>query len=328
MCKERYINPFTDFSFKKLFGSKGSEQSLISILNAVIDDGDPITSITYLPTEKLGMTQHSRVAIYDLYCRTQSGSHIIVEMQNNGQDFFVDRSIYYSSFPIQEAARKGQWDYSLPKIYTVSFLNFNIHDFESGDSARNVVKLANVDTGEVFYDKLTYIYIELPKFNKGISELETQFDWWLYILKYMDQLDEPPKELVDDVMRYFFDCADIKRFNEKQIRAYEDSLKAMRDYVNIIESAKRKSEREGMEIGIAKGIAQGMAQGMAKGLEEGMAKGLEEGRAEGLEEGRAEGKDEARKESIRIMLSLGISPESIASKYGITVEEVTSVNDQ
>lgn len=320
MCKERYVNPFTDYSFKKLFGSQGSERSLISILNAVIDDGDPITSITYLPTEKLGMTQHNRVAIFDLYCQTQSGSHIIVEMQNNGQDFFVDRSIYYSSFPIQEAAKKGKWDYSLPKIYTVSFLNFTITDFDNSDQPRNVVKLANVDTGQVFYDKLTYIYIELPKFTKNIEELSTQFDWWLYILKYMDQLDEPPAELVDDVMRYFFDCADIKRFSEKQLRAYENSLKAFRDYENIIESAKRKSEREGMEIG----LAQGLAQGIAQGLEEGRA----EGRAEGHAEGRAEGEAEAREESIRIMLSLGISPEAIADKYGISAGEILRLTKQ
>ena len=168
MCKERYINPFTDFGFKKLFGS---EQSLISILNAIIDDGDPIKSITYLTTEKLGMTRRNRVAIFDLYCTTESGAHIIVEMQNNAQDFFVDRSIYYSSFPIQEAAKKGQWDYRLPKIYTVAFLNFYISDFEDSPDVKNVVKLANVATGRVFYDKIKYIYIEVRKFRKGMDEL-------------------------------------------------------------------------------------------------------------------------------------------------------------
>lgn len=126
MCKERFINPFTDFGFKRLFGTPGNEKSLISILNAIINDDDKITEITYLPTEKLGMGQESRVAIFDLYCITQSGSHMIVEMQNNYQEFFVDRSVYYSTFPIQEAVVKGKWDYHLPKVYTIAFLNFEI----------------------------------------------------------------------------------------------------------------------------------------------------------------------------------------------------------
>ena len=210
MCKERFINPFTDFGFKRLFGTPGNEKSLISILNAIINDDDKITEITYLPTEKLGMGQESRVAIFDLYCITQSGSHMIVEMQNNYQEFFVDRSVYYSTFPIQEAAVKGKWDYHLPKVYTIAFLNFEIRQLVSSPNFRSVVKLADVETGQVFYDRLTYIYIELPKFRKDISEFETKMDWWLYILKYLDQFDEIPKEIEDEVMQYFFESADTK----------------------------------------------------------------------------------------------------------------------
>lgn len=304
MCKERYINPFTDFGFKKLFGD---EESLKSILNSIIDDGDPIVSLTYMPTEKLGMIQHSRVAVFDLYCHTESGAHIIVEMQNNAQDFFVDRSIYYSSFPIQEAAKKGKWDYSLPKIYTVAFLNFNIWEFEDSHDARNVVRLANTATGRVFYDKLTYIYIELPKFRKRMEELESKFEWWLYILKNLNNFDEPPHQLIDEVMRTFLENADIKRFTKDEIYAYEESLKALRDYENVLESARRKAEREGM--------AKGMEEGMAKGMEEGMAKGM------------AKGEERERKESIRFMLSLGITPQVIADKYGVSADEVIRLSE-
>lgn len=260
MCKERFINPFTDFGFKKLFGTKGDEQSLISILNAVIDDGNPIESITYIPTEKLGIGQANRVAIFDLYCKTADGSHIIVEMQNNSQEFFVDRSIFYSSFPIQEAARKGKWDYQLPKIYTISFLNFCINELSRSIKYRSVVKLADIDTGEVFYDNLTYIYIELTKFRKKIDDLESQLDWWLYILKHLDQFDEAPKGMSDDVMIDFFASADIKRFSKDELMAYEESLKHLRDYQNCIDTAvKRNSEKAR-----AKALAEGRAEGRAE----------------------------------------------------------------
>lgn len=309
MCKERYINPFTDFGFKKLFGSKGSEKTLISILNAVIDEGNPITSISYLPTEKLGLGQRSRVAIFDLYCKTTDGSRIIVEMQNNSQDFFLDRSIYYSSFPIQEAAKKGQWDYRLPKIYTISFLNFTIQELTQGN-VKSVVKLANIDTGEVFYDNLTYIFIELPKFNKKQRELVTPLDWWLYILKELDQFDEPPKDLLDDVMRYFFECADIKKFTIEQVHAYEDSLKALRDYQNVLDYAMRKSLAEGRAEGHAEGLAEGRSEGLAEGRAEGLARGIEEGRI---------------KEQIKIARKLknsGLQISEIIELTGLTPEDV------
>lgn len=298
MCKERFINPFTDFGFKKLFGSEENKRSLISILNAIIADGDDITDLSYLPTEKLGMGQRSRVAVFDLYCKTQNGSHIIVEMQNNSQDFFVDRSIYYSSFPIQEAAKKGKWDYQLPKIFTVSFLNFEIHQLEGSPSYRSVVKLADEATGKVFYDRLSYIYIELPKFCKKKEELETELDWWLYILKYLDQFDEIPKEIEDDVMRYFFNSADVKHFTRAQIQAYEDSLKALRDYQNILDSAVRKS------------------------LKDGRAEGLAEGRAEGRAEGLAEGREEERRKIVARLKELGLSVSEIAKATGISEREI------
>ncbi|MDE6650153.1 MAG: Rpn family recombination-promoting nuclease/putative transposase, partial [Muribaculaceae bacterium] len=128
MCTEKYVYPFTDFGFKLLFGSAENREFLISFLNSLLGRDDEIVEITYRNTEMFGISADDRKAVYDIYCETSSGDHLIVEMQNAYQRYFLDRTIFYSSFPMQEAAKKGDWDYRLPSIYTVSFTNFAMPD--------------------------------------------------------------------------------------------------------------------------------------------------------------------------------------------------------
>ena len=102
IIKEKYINPFTDFGFKKLFGSEFNKDLLIDFLNQVLGDREQIKDLTYLNTGKLGKTQNDRKAIFDLYCENEKGDRFIIELQNVAQLYFKDRSIFYATFPIQE----------------------------------------------------------------------------------------------------------------------------------------------------------------------------------------------------------------------------------
>ncbi len=77
----KYINPFTDFGFKKLFGEEANKDLLIDFLNALLAEKEHIKDITYLKNEHLGRTESDRKAIFDLYCETESGDKFIVEMQ-------------------------------------------------------------------------------------------------------------------------------------------------------------------------------------------------------------------------------------------------------
>ena len=136
MADSRYLNPYTDFGFKKLFGTELNKDLLISFLNALFEKSnqipkDEIEDLTYLNAEKLGRSASERRAIFDVYCTTKSGAKFIVEMQNVFQQFFKDRSLYYSSFPIREMAKKDttneHWNYELNKIYTVGILTYKIY---------------------------------------------------------------------------------------------------------------------------------------------------------------------------------------------------------
>lgn len=186
--KEKYINPFTDFGFKRLFGEEPNKDLLIDFLNEILKEQQgKIVDLTYLKTEQLGKTEIDRKVIFDLYCENEKGEKFIVEMQKSKQNFFKDRSLYYSTFPIQEQAKKSDWNYELKALYTIGILDFVFEEgIKQTNKFRYDVKLTDVETNKVFYNKLTFIYFEMPKFNKTIDELETRFEKWLFVLKNLN----------------------------------------------------------------------------------------------------------------------------------------------
>ena len=111
--EEKYVNPFTDFGFKKLFGSEPNKEFLIDFLNTLLPENHKIEDLTYTKSEHLGSSALDRKAIFDLYCTGKDGQKFIVEVQKAKQNFFKDRSVYYSTFPIQEQAKRGDWDFRL-----------------------------------------------------------------------------------------------------------------------------------------------------------------------------------------------------------------------
>lgn len=266
--EERYLNPHTDFGFKRLFGSEFNKELLISFLNAMFHGEQNVKDVTYLNSEQLGDRIDERRAVFDVYCENDKGEKFIVEMQNIYQEFFKDRTIYYSTFPIREQARRGgDWDFHLNSVYTVGLLNFNFA--EGLDDARrwhHEVKLMEVDTKEVFYDKLTYVYVEIPKFNKTEDELETMYDKWMYVLKNLSSLMNRPAALQERVFTRLFEQAEISKFNSDELRMYEDSVNAFRDIVNAIRSAEKKKFAEGRAEGLAEIARAMLAKGMAKDL--------------------------------------------------------------
>jgi len=250
---ERYINPFTDYGFKKLFGEESNKDLLLDFLNVLLkEEQGEIKSLTYLKNEHLGTGELDRKAIFDLYCENEKGEKFIVELQKTKQNFFKDRTVYYSTFPIREQAKRADWNYELNAVYTVAILDF-VFDEDQQDTAkfRYDIKLTDIETKAVFYDKLTFIYLEMPKFNKTVEELETRFDKWLYVIRNLNRLDQVPDKLRERVFEKLFETAEIARFTPDQVCSYEDSLKYYRDMKNSLDTA-REEGREQRELEIAK----------------------------------------------------------------------------
>ncbi len=257
---EKYINPFTDYGFKKLFGEEPNKDLLLDFLNELLkDEQGQIKDLTYLKTEQLGASDIDRKAIFDLYCENEKGEKFIVELQKSKQNFFKDRTVYYSTFPIREQAKRADWDYELKAVYTIAILDFSFEsDKNEARKYRYDVKLADIETKEVFYNKLTFIYLEMPKFNKTVDELENRFEKWLYVIKNLNKLERIPDKLREQIFDKLFETAEIAKFTPEQVRSYEDSLKYYRDLKNSIDTARDEGKFE-EKIKIAK-------QAIKKGL--------------------------------------------------------------
>ena len=295
--EERYISLLTDFGFKRIFGSDINKDLLIDFLNSLFNGEQVVKNVTYLNSEHVGDVYAERKAIFDVYCENEHGEKFIVEMQNAYQTYFKDRSLYYATFPIREQAPKGDnWNFKLQHVYVVALLNYDMNEEAfSHESINHDVGLLDKQTHKVFNNKLTFKYVEIARFNKDINELETNFDKWLYVLRNLSRLDNQPTYLRNEVFNRLFSQAEIARFDKKELKAYEDSLKAYRDIKNSLDTAK----------------------------EEGRA----EGRAEGLAKGRAEGASEKALTIARELFAMNMSIDNIKKVTGLTDDEIHSLSN-
>ena len=291
----KYINPYTDFGFKKLFGTPLNKDLLISFLNSLFEGKEVIKDLTYLNGENLGNSYGDRRAIFDVYCENEKGETFIVEMQKAEQQFFKDRSVFYSTFPIQNQGKKGIWDFKPKGVYTVGILDFVFPDNEyPKDSLRHEVKLVDIDDKHVFYDKLTFLYLEMPKFTKKEEELKTMYDKWLFVLHNLSRLMKRPAALQERIFTRLFEQAEIARYTPEERQDYEDSLKVYRDMKNVLDTAELK--------GLKKGIEQGMEKGLKRGIEQGASY--------------------ERKKNAKAMKTLGLPLETIAKVTGMAIDDI------
>ena len=315
IATSKYINLYTDFAFKKIFGTEANKDILISFLNTFLEfDGEKaIEDIEYINPEQLGDTNRERRAIYDVYCTTKEGERFIVEMQRAKQDYFKDRALYYSSFAIREQGQKGgdkPWDYHLMPVYVIGILDFRIDDDPTrADKVITRVRLKD-DDNRTFSDRLQLVFLEMPKFRKREDELESFSDKWLFVIKNLYQLDDKPKGLTEGIFKKLFKEASVANLQSPEKEEYEESLKIYRDWYNVIDTAKNE------------GLAEGRAEGRAEGLAEGEAKGRAEGEAKGRAEGLAEGAKQQAIETARKMKAKGLDFETIADFTGLSAEEL------
>jgi predicted transposase/invertase (TIGR01784 family) len=286
--KARFINPFTDFGFKKIFGEEASKPLLIDFLNALLPHNSPIVELTFKNSEQLGQTEFDRKAVYDIYCENERGEKFIVELQKARQNFFKDRTVYYSTFPIREQAERGEWDYRLKAVYCVGILDFAFSDYDDPAERGEVVHTVQLKNqhGRVFYDKLTYLYVEMPHFTLREEQLRTRLDQWLYFIKHLEDFQQIPTMFRDAIFDQAFEKAELARLGPAELDRYEDSLKVYRDWNGVLNTA------------------------------------FDDGKAEGLAEGEAKGKAEGKAEVARQLKAMGVSASDIARATGLSIAQI------
>ena len=240
----KYINPFTDVGFKRIFGQELSKPLLLDFLNSLFEGEKRIVNLTFLDKEQPALFEEDRSLIYDIYCETDEGEKIIVEMQNKSQPFFKNRSIYYVSESIARQGERGSsWNYELDSVYLVAFLNFSPLDFKK--QFRTDVVLAEKDTKEQFSDKLRMIYLQLPLFKKEAEDCENQVERWIYLLKNMETLNRLPWAAQSAVFKKLESIADVGGMTRAERLQYDEALKKYRDTISVFEGVRLEGRMEG-----------------------------------------------------------------------------------
>ncbi|MCX7099730.1 MAG: Rpn family recombination-promoting nuclease/putative transposase [Methylococcales bacterium] len=253
----KYFNPYTDFGFKKLFGEEGSKDLLQDFLNQLLPQHHQIAELTFKNPEKIASTAKERKAIYDIYCKTAQGEQFIVEMQKAKVNFFKDRALFYSTFPIKDQAKKGVWNFELKPVYFIAILNFHYDEEEERQKFLRAVCLKDQD-GDIFYDKFHFKFLQMPLFTKQAHELETHFDKWVYFLKNLENFDHIPDILNEPIFKKGFEIAELSHLTPRQYDAY---LKSLVEYSEV-QNVRDTSFGDGEKIGIEKGKIEGKMEGI------------------------------------------------------------------
>ncbi len=270
-----FINPYTDFGFKKLFGEEGSKDLLKDFLNQLLPAEYQIVDLEFRDKEITPEIPEYRRDIFDLYCENDRKDKFIIEMQKSRLEYFKDRVIFYTTYPIRNQAPKGgvfkivkgdekkiDWNYKLKPVNFIGILDFEFDD-EGKESDEYIVEIEYKDqNNKVFYDKLKYFFVVMPRFNKKAEELKTHKDKWIYFLKNLSSFDDIPAILNEPIFRKGFELAKISNYDAKQLYEYERSYNDYLGFKASMDFQYDQGKKEGMEEGWEKGIEKGIEQGM------------------------------------------------------------------
>jgi predicted transposase/invertase (TIGR01784 family) len=285
---------------------------MIEFLNQVIPDRK-IVDLEFLDKEMHPVERDCKGTVYDMFCRTDDGSRIIVEVQRRKQPFYPERALYYSTFQIQRQVEAGAEYYDFLPVYVVSILNFKMDDDPENKQVKSVYRIYEETTHRLLTNRVTFIFLELEKFQKKLEELDDDILEGMYFcFKNMATLDERPEVLRHRVFGKIFEVSELLNMDKVTRSKVLDKMTTERDLRNQMRYFKETTLAEGRE--------QGIKEGREQGIKEGREQGIKEGRIEG----RAEGRAERRAETVRKMLVAGVSAQVVADALGITVEECES----
>ena len=292
----RFIDPRVDWAFKRIFGSEDTKECLITFLNGLFEDELVIKDVTFAKTEKLGLRPDDRGVVFDVYCVTNEGKHVIVEMQKKEQEYFADRALYYTARAIVQQGIRGIWDYHLAPVYTVCFMDF-VSDSPMLKEFRTDLVLTDLQTRQRVSDRMRIVYLQLPLFDKHTeAECMDIFDCWIYIVKNMNMFEQMPFSEKYPVFRKLAEIGDLRKLSREELELYDEDIKNMRD----IYATRKFDEKRGMEIGMKKGMEKGMEKGMAK---------------------------EKLATAYRL-LSMGLSDEQVSTATELPLEEILKLKEQ
>lgn len=266
----RFINPFTDWGFKKIFGQEINKDILIAFLNALFEGEKVIEDVTFLDKEQLANAGNRRGLIYDVYCTASGGEHIIVEMQNRSHANFISRTLVYVATAIANQRKRAEKrTYNIDAVYGIFFMNYTDGGLEKGRFRTDVV-LADRDTHRQLTDKMRMIYLQLPCFEKNEDQCAdgTLFDRFIYVLKNMDIYDRMPDKFKEAVFGRLAEIADKRVLSQEELDLYDREEMMLNDTLALYEGSMKTGEEKERRKNVRGLLAYGLSyQQIAEALQ-------------------------------------------------------------
>ncbi|MGD1809461.1 Rpn family recombination-promoting nuclease/putative transposase [Dapis sp. BLCC M126] len=249
-----FISPKTDFAFKKIFGSVHSQKILISFLNAIVyNNQNVIQSLKIINPYNPGVTNTIKDTYFDVKALLDNGSNVIIEMQILNVADFKKRVIYNLAKAYGNQLDVGQGYMMLQPFIALTIADFVL--FEDIDKMITKFRFKEEKESVYYEDELTLMFVELPKFKKELSALETLSDKWIYFIKSAPNLEVIPESLEEvSEIEAALKIANRANLNNKELEEVEQQEKLMRDQQGQISFARNEGREEGIGIGVVKQI--------------------------------------------------------------------------
>ena len=242
----KFVDIKNDIAFRKIFGNENRKETLISFLNAVLDfqDDQSIIEVNILNPYQLPKLKGGKVTIIDIKATDQEGRTYIIEMQVGDIDGFAKRVLFYSSKSYSDQIKRSDFYRKLRPVIFVGILDF---EHTGNPKFINRHQIRDVETGEQTIKDMEFTFIELPKFNKELEDLETLTDKWVYFIKNAESLEVIPYNINDEGLKSAYEEANIQTWTQEELDAYDYAFMREEDERARLDKAEQKGE-ENKEI--------------------------------------------------------------------------------
>ena len=260
-----FINPKTDFAFKKIFGSEQSKGILISFLNGILYDGQStIQDLTILNPYQVPKILGMKESYLDVKAKLSNGTWVIIEMQVLNIAGFEKRILYNATKTYAAQMSKGDRYDVLNPVIALTITDFEMFEDIKPPISRFVLKEKNSLIDYPISD-LELVFVELPKFKTPLPDLTTLTEKWIYFLQHAKDLSVVPETMGDVAeIQQAFDIANEAGLTREELDELENQLMFIQDQRGAITYATRIAREQGLE----KGLEQGLEKGIAKGSQD------------------------------------------------------------
>lgn len=327
-----YAYILSDGIFKIVFAEEKDHTLLISLVNAMLDlhDGDAIKEISLEMQEFPGVFC-KKDCIVDIIGTTNAGERVLVEVQQQGDDFYRDRVEYYTSRVIENEVHTSE-KYELPRIYFLGLLDFTLFPEEPQKYIHHVDEMCN---GRKFFPKIQKIFVEIEKFFRLEAKEITKDDnseaaQWLRAIKVtINEEPVPEKIMQNETFKRLLDSVKLINFAEELFNCeVKNVTDLMAEHEIGFAEGKKEGHAEGFAEGKNEGHEAGLAEGRAEGFAQGKTEGFAEGKTEGREAGLAEGELKKAREMAAKMLAKNKPIEEIMEFTGLPEPEILAVKSR